>query len=437
MKVHRSRRNRLLCTAAILALLVVPSFSCNQRKHGNNRAPQPTPAIVTITPDKGVVGLFSMVQIDTTSFVDDFTVNAPTVTFDSSPATIAQALSSSAIVVWSPPALTPAVVDVTVQSTSFVQQASRPNGFEYVAVPGGGCTILGVNPPAGPLWGGTDVTITGSGFTPGAQVFFDVFAGSNVIFDSPGQIRVATPPGQSPTLVDVTVADPVSGVGCTLPLSFSYLTVPPPLPCTITSICPDQGDTAGGDLVVIQGADFESLPRVFFGGVESPNVTFDSPNQVTAETPALATGGVAVDVLVENPTPGSDCTLPAGFVYRISNPTPDPLKEPQDDVRVTCNSVINNPIIFQSNIHDNGDVDFYCFTMLSAPDRTVTLRPDPVLDPNLDLWLLDAGGVVIDTSANPSGPESVTTPGQGTFAVQVFAECGDVGAYEIEFSDGW
>ncbi|MCZ6689537.1 MAG: IPT/TIG domain-containing protein [Planctomycetota bacterium] len=414
------------------ALLVV-SAGCNRSSGGRN-SPPAGPAIVSITPSKGDVTKFTLVEIVTTGFADDFTVYSPAVTFDLSPATVVQVLSPSSIQVWSPPALTPATVDVTVQSSWVVEQATRPNGFEYVVVPSGACSILGVTPSVGPLWGGTDVTITGTGFTAGAQVFFDILPATNVIFDSSTQIRATTPGGISPTLVDVTVSDPGAGVSCTAPMAFQYVTVPPPLPCSITSLCPDQGDTAGGDVVVIQGMDFEATPQVSFGGVPSPSVTFVSIIEIWAETPAIVVGG-AVDVFVDNPTPGSDCTAAGAFTYRITSPTPDAAKEP-DDVMVDCNSVPINPVIMFSNIHSNTDEDWYCFGMLMAPDRTVTLDPDPVADPNLDLELYDSTGAFIASSTNPSGQDQLATPGQGNFLVRVIGVCGEVGDYELTFSDG-
>lgn len=72
--------------------------------------------------------------------------------------------------------------------------------------------VIEVDPKEGPLSGGTNVTITGSGFTNKSTVSFGDSAGKNLKFTSSSSISVDTPPATKPGLVDVAVTNPGSTV---------------------------------------------------------------------------------------------------------------------------------------------------------------------------------------------------------------------------------
>lgn len=78
-----------------------------------------------------------------------------------------------------------------------------------------------VSPPIGPIDGGTPITITGSGFAPGAGVMLGSLACLDVIVDSPDMIRCTTPAAPAGP-VDVTVTNPPGQSG-TLGNGFIYL----------------------------------------------------------------------------------------------------------------------------------------------------------------------------------------------------------------------
>src|SRR6202011_6045483 len=89
---------------------------------------------------------------------------------------------------------------VTVTVTSNGQSGSLNNGFTYTAAP----TVSSVTPNAGPVAGGTAVTITGANFVGTATVNFGSNAASNVTVVSGTQIT-ATAPAGSAGAVTVTV----------------------------------------------------------------------------------------------------------------------------------------------------------------------------------------------------------------------------------------
>src|SRR5258708_39277533 len=81
-------------------------------------------------------------------------------------------------------------------------------------------TVTSVNPPGGPLAGGTAVTIGGTGFVSGATVTFGAAAATNVTFVNATTITATTPANPAgPTNVLVTNPDGQSG---TLPNGYLY-----------------------------------------------------------------------------------------------------------------------------------------------------------------------------------------------------------------------
>ncbi len=93
-------------------------------------------------------------------------------------------------------------------------------------------------------------------------------------------------------------------------------TQPPPdgneLVLDITSISPDRGSIAGLESVQISGLGFAPGTKVYFGGVESPQVYVQGEVQITALTPPHPRG--AVDVEIVRPS-GLSATLDGGFTF--------------------------------------------------------------------------------------------------------------------------
>jgi len=67
--------------------------------------------------------------------------------------------------------------------------------------------VSGISPNSGPAAGGTNVTITGAGFTGAIGVSFGSNAASSFTVDSDTQITAISPAGNSGP-VDVTVTTP-------------------------------------------------------------------------------------------------------------------------------------------------------------------------------------------------------------------------------------
>lgn len=163
--------------------------------------------------------------------------------------------------------------------------------------------LTSISPAAGPRAGGTTVTISGSGFVPGTiSVAFGSSAATSVQFVSATEILATTPAGNGK--VDVTVT--LRGRSATLDDAFSYISPP-----TITSIAPVKGPASGGQLVTIEGTEFDTSTEVFFGGQAAASVIVESSTRLRATTPANAAGIVGVTVR----TDAGEATLPASYTF--------------------------------------------------------------------------------------------------------------------------
>ncbi len=185
--------------------------------------------------------------------------------------------------------------------------ASLATAFTFVAPPVAPPvstpSITGVSPASGPAAGGTDITITGTQFLPGAVVRLGGQLAA--VQSQTSTVLVArTPAGPvGTTSVSVTNSD---GGGVTLASAFTYQAPP-----TLSGVNPATGPTAGGTQVTLSGANFKAGLVVRFG---STVATIDSvtPSAVVVRTPAHPAGAVAITV--QNPD-GTSTQASQSFAY--------------------------------------------------------------------------------------------------------------------------
>ena len=138
-------------------------------------------------------------------------------------------------------------------------------------------TVTAINPPSGPIAGGTDVEITGTNFENGATVRIGGNAATNVTVVSATRIT-ATTPAHDAGAVDVVVANPDTQSGT---FTNGYHYVAPGSP-SVTGINPPSGPIAGGTDVEITGTNFVNGVAVTIGGNAATNVTVVSATRITA-----------------------------------------------------------------------------------------------------------------------------------------------------------
>ena len=183
-------------------------------------------------------------------------------------------------------------------------------------------TITSIMPSQGPALGGTFVTITGTDFLPGVEVFIGAFPASAVVRVSATQVTLTTPAATTTTGggANVLVRNPDGGVA-SLNSGFFYTAFENPL--AITSVDPPSGPNSGGSNVTIVGTGFSPAVRVYFGDVPAATVNPLGSSAIFARTPANVSGPVAVTVV--NPD-GTRLSKTAGFTYQagisVSGVTP-------------------------------------------------------------------------------------------------------------------
>jgi len=171
--------------------------------------------------------------------------------------------------------------------------------------------ITAVFPANVPDSGGTEITITGSGFQAGFSLVIGALSVpvSDLSFISEGALQAITP-AQPAGTYDIYVENP-DGQGHTLNAAFTYIAPPPPP--SITFIDPVNGPAAGGTVVTVYGSDFMLGFIASIGGVSLSGTQYISSSEIRGTTGAHSAG--LADVYVMNPDGQSD-TLPDGFTYQ-------------------------------------------------------------------------------------------------------------------------
>jgi hypothetical protein len=234
-----------------------------------------------------------------------------TVTFAGLPAITTSVIDSTRISVTTPPHAEGAV-DVVVSNgtdgSGNPLTATLTKAYTYVVAPGDSPSITSITPNAGPVEGGTHVTILGNQFVTGASVAFGPSPAPSITVLDTQTILAVTPPG-SPGPTDVIVSNPNSR-SATLLGGFTYGTSAATL--SVVKVTPASGATSGGDRVTVLGANFTTGASVSFGGSDGTDLKLVDATQLTVTTPAHIGG--AVDVVVRT-LDGQQARLAGGFTY--------------------------------------------------------------------------------------------------------------------------
>jgi hypothetical protein len=173
--------------------------------------------------------------------------------------------------------------------------------------------VQSMTPSGGPLAGGTQVVISGSGFTGATTVTFGGVPATSFSVVSATEITAISPAGTGTSNVQVTTTRGVSALGPSD--DFAYTPI-------VSGVLPDSGLATGGTEVVINGSGFTDATGVYFGGVPATSFSVGSDGVITAESPA-GMGGT-VDVTVSSPG-GTSATTPSdqfGYAPAVSGIDP-------------------------------------------------------------------------------------------------------------------
>jgi IPT/TIG domain len=281
-------------------------FTATYKNLPISSAMEVAPTVTSVTPVESSESGGVSVMIAGTGFT-----GATAVQFGSANATSFTVNSDSSITAVAPSGS--GTVDVTV-TTPVTRTATTPaDRFTYATRP----SVTAISPKAGPEAGGTEVTITGTNFSPGSTVHFGSTPASSVKVNSAESITAVSPKATGTLNVTVTNTGGTSMV--TAADKFSFVPAP-----AVTELSPKQGPEAGGTVVTITGSKFREVSAVKFGSVEA-KFKANSETSIEAEAPA-GSGTVNVTVTAAGGTSAISSAdeftyLPAPVITEISPKT--------------------------------------------------------------------------------------------------------------------
>src|SRR5581483_10895173 len=224
------------------------------------------------------------------------------VSFGSAAATGVSVVNATTITATSPAGAAGSVADVLVTTPGGTSAMSPADSFAY-----GAPAVTSVTPDAGPVAGGTSVTVRGTGLVPRVSVSFGGVAAGSVTNIGGGQLTAVAPAG-SGGVVDVVVSSPAGSSPASPADQYAYGAP------TVSSVTPDGGPTSGGTTVAIVGQGFVPGSTVAFGSAQG-TVTGITPTRITVQSPSQAVG--PVDVTVTTPAGTSATSFADSFAYGV------------------------------------------------------------------------------------------------------------------------
>ena len=214
-------------------------------------------------------------------------------------------LSNPVILMHNQPGGNPATVAALPQIIAFY----RAHGYRFVDLLGrsGPPSITAMSVHAGPVTGGTAVTITGSNFFGVHAVTFGGIPARSWRQLATNTITAVSPPHAAGGL-PVRVVSTFGTSGWVHAASFVYVNPP-----AITAMSVHSGSTTGGTPVTITGTAFQDVRVVTFGGVPAESWRLVAAGQIAAVSPPHAAGGLPVRVVTPYGTSG--WVHAASFVY--------------------------------------------------------------------------------------------------------------------------
>ncbi|MFZ0250357.1 MAG: IPT/TIG domain-containing protein [Acidimicrobiales bacterium] len=427
---------RLTALVSAASLLVLGSLAIADA--GPVGADTPAPTVTAVSPDIGPAAGGTTVLVTGTGFVDGST----TVNFGLLPATDVTVDSPTTLTAVSPAVpsgsydITVTIPDTDADATSpTLSSATSPADLYAYGPP----TVSSVVDGSGPVVGGNTVTISGTGFIPGATATFGLTPATDVTVTSATTLTATVPAATAVSTVDVTVTTPGSDGG-TSPTSVNDLyTYGAP---TVTSITPITGPADTATVVTITGNDFSPGDTVAFGSMPATDVVVWGSTVVTADAPTTLDGGA--NVTVTNAVGSSPVVVDAQFAAGAPTVTGiSPAAGPAEGggiVTVTGDGFVAGTTVAFGGVAADG-VTVTSPTTLDAGvpaggsgsvDVTVSTPQGTSATSTADLY---AYGVPVVTSVTPdtatvAGGTAVTIAGSG-FVPGVLVSFGSVPGTEV------
>ena len=264
------------------------TFSCS------TDFPTPPPSISSVSSNSGPAAGGNTVVISGSNFTNLTSLKFGSTTLNVSDYTINTFGNQITAKV---PSGSAGTVDVAVVTAGGISAVTSTDQYTYLSAP----TITALSPSSGAVGGGTQVVITGTGFTGASAVQFGTANATSFTVNSSTQITAVTPSGSGAVNVKVTS---LGGVSAAFTYTYTAQT-------TITSISPSSGTTSGGTEIRIVGTNFIGTTSVKFGAVDATSFTVLSSTEISATSPSASAATVGISVLIG----GNTVTLPSAFTY--------------------------------------------------------------------------------------------------------------------------
>ena len=255
-----------------------------------------TPAVTAVAPDSGPIAGDQTVTITGSNFS-----GATSVVFGSRAASL-EVVNNTTITATTP-AHSAGQVDVRVTTPYGASPISTADRYSFEGRP----AITGVSPHAGPVAGGTTVTITGTNLTAVSNVTFGSKPASHFSLTSKNKITVITP-AETARTVDVKVTTPGGTSRAVIADKYTYVAKP-----RVIAIFPASGPARGGTKITITGTDFNFVKTVLFGTTPARHKVIDATT-IEAMAPAEAIG--VVNVRINTAGGSSAFTWKDKYIYK-------------------------------------------------------------------------------------------------------------------------
>ena len=237
--------------------------------------------------------------------------------------------------------------------------------------------ITGISPSGGPIWGGTLVAITGSGFTGATNVTFGEKSGTALIVINDSSLTVITPANPAGT-VDVAVYS-AAGARSIWKSTAVYMYEEVARP-RVSGVSPSSGPVAGGTSVTITGSGFTGTENVRFGEIYTRDLTVADDSHIRVTTPESPPGLVTVSVknaVGVGSSPGSS----AMFLYEFPFPELTSISPSSGStlggtvVSITGSGLSGATVVQFGGVHGTGltVIDDRWLTVISPPNPPGTV----------------------------------------------------------------
>ena len=278
------------------------------------------PVVSAVSPADGLPAGGAVITVTGTGFS-----GASAVDFGPTAGGSLTVVSGTSLTVVSPAELA-GVVDITVTGPGGTSATGPADQFSYDGRP----VVSAVSPAAGPVAGGTVVSVTGTGFVVGPTTArFGTTAATTIDCTSPTSCTVTSPAGTA-GLVDITLST-IGGTSVTSSADqFSYEAPPAPVAApssatgpTISALGVNAGPASGGTSVRITGTNFVVGSTTVSFGTTAGTLVCSSTTSCTATSPAHPAG--TVDVSVSTPAGTSALGSTDRFSFTAEGPAVPPV----------------------------------------------------------------------------------------------------------------